>query len=81
MLLSSASGWRRGSPSTTAEGRNVPRMQAYVKAIIAILGGVSAWGITAAADNSITAVELYGLLGALATALGVYAFPNRESEG
>lgn len=55
-------------------------MKQYVKAIIAVLGGVSAWGITAAADNSITAVEVYGLLGALATALGVWAFPNGEIE-
>ena len=51
-------------------------MTPYIKAIIAVLGGVSAWGITAAADNAITQVELYGLLGTLATALGVYAFPN-----
>lgn len=53
-------------------------MAAYVKAIVAVLGGLSAWGITAAADNNITAVEVYGLLGTLATALAVYAFPNRD---
>lgn len=52
-------------------------MRAYVKTVIALLGGVSAWGITAAADNNITLVELFGLCGALGTALGVYALPNR----
>lgn len=55
-------------------------MKQYIKAIIAVLGGISAWGITAAADNAITQVELYGLLGTLATALGVYAFPNTEDD-
>lgn len=49
----------------------------YVKAIIAILGGIGTWGITAAASEGINAVEWFGLLSALSTALGVYAFPNR----
>lgn len=51
-------------------------MSKYWKTILAVLGGVSAWGITAAADDSITQVELYGLLGVLATALAVYGVPN-----
>lgn len=46
------------------------------KAIIAILGGVSSWGMTAAVDDAITQVELFGLLGVIATALGVYFYPN-----
>lgn len=54
-------------------------MSRYIKAIIALLGGVSAWGITAVSDgSSISAAELFGLLGVLATSLGVYAFPNQE---
>lgn len=56
-------------------------MSRYMKTIIAVLGGISAWGMTAAADNAITAVELFGLLGALATALGVYAIPNTPPKG
>lgn len=56
-------------------------MTRYVKTIVAVLGGVSAWGITASADNAITQVELYGLLGVIATALGVYAFPNSPPAG
>lgn len=56
-------------------------MKTYLKAIISILGGVSTWGITAAADNAITQVELFGLLGVLSTALAVYAFPNAPAEG
>lgn len=54
-------------------------MNHYMKAIVAVLGGISAWGITAAVDNSISLVELFGLLGALATALGVYAVPNKPA--
>lgn len=54
-------------------------MTRYVKAIIALLGGISAWGITAVSDGtSISAAEMFGLLGVFATSLGVYAFPNQE---
>lgn len=56
-------------------------MSRYIKTIVAVLGGISSWGITAAADDAITQVELYGLLGILATVLGVYAFPNTPPEG
>lgn len=54
-------------------------MTRYTKTIIALLGGISAWGVTAVSDGSnISAAELFGLLGVIATALGVYAFPNKE---
>ena len=56
------------------------KVKPYIKAIIAVLGGVSTWGITAASDNAITPVELFGLLGVLSTSLGVYAFPNTPEE-
>lgn len=48
----------------------------YWKAIVALLGGISAWGITAASDGAITAAEAFGLLGTLSVALGVYVVPN-----
>jgi len=51
-------------------------MKAYAKAIAGLLGAISTWGVTAAADDAINAVELFGLLGALATVLVVYAVPN-----
>lgn len=56
-------------------------MSAYIKCLCAVLGGISTWGITAASDNSINGVELFGLLGVLSTSLAVYAFPNRPTEG
>lgn len=56
-------------------------MSRYIKFITALLGGISAWGVTAAADNGIDLVELYGLLGVLATALGVFSFPNTNPDG
>ena len=57
------------------------KLSRYWKTIIAVLGGISSWGITASADNDITQVELYGLLGALATALAVYGIPNSPPSG
>lgn len=48
----------------------------YWKTIIAVLGGTAAWGITAGADNSYSQVELWGLLGAIVTAVGVFAKGN-----
>lgn len=53
-------------------------MTRYSKSIIALLGALATWGVTAAEDNSYTQVELWGLLAALATAVGVYALPNVE---
>lgn len=55
-------------------------MSNYVKLIAAILGGISTWGITAVADNSISPVELFGLLGVLSTCIAVWAFPNRPND-
>lgn len=52
-------------------------MSRYSKTIAAILGAISTWGITAAADEGINAVEWYGLLGALAAVLAVYSVPNK----
>lgn len=51
------------------------------KAIIAALLAVSTWGVTAASDGSFDAVEWFGLLGAVATAIGTYAVPNTPPEG
>lgn len=56
-------------------------MSRYVKTIAAVLGGVATWGITAASNGAIDLAEWFGLLGALGTALGVYAFPNTNPDG
>lgn len=55
-------------------------MSRYVKTIAALLGAVGTWGTTAAQDG-ISQAEYFGLLVALATALGVYAFPNTNPDG
>lgn len=56
-------------------------MNRYIKAVLATLGAVATWGITAGADEGYTDVEFYGLLAAIVTALTVYAFPNRAADG
>lgn len=56
-------------------------MSRYAKTIVAVLGAISTWGITAATEGGITAVEWFGLLGSLATVLGVYAVPNTPPAG
>lgn len=50
-------------------------MNRYAKTIAAVLGAISTWGITASPDG-ITGNEWFGLLGALAAVLAVYAVPN-----
>ena len=55
-------------------------MTKYTKAVVALLGALATWGVTAAEDGLYTQVELWGALLALATAAGVYAFPNREGD-
>lgn len=55
-------------------------MTRYLKAIAALIGGVSAWGLTAASDNAIQMAEWFGLVGVLATALAVLAVPNSQEE-
>lgn len=56
-------------------------MSRYAKALIALLGAVATWGITAAEDNAYSQVELWGALLAAVTALGVYAWPNQPPRG
>lgn len=56
-------------------------MTRYMKFIVALVGAIATWGITAAEDNTYTQVELWGALLALATAGGVYAVPNRAPFG
>lgn len=61
-------------------------MKTIAKAIVALVGAVSVWGITAATDNpdtaadegAITTVEWFTLVGALGTAAAVYVIPNRD---
>lgn len=56
-------------------------MSRYAKALVALLGALSTWGITAAEDGAYSQVELWGALLAAVTALGVYAWPNRPPDG
>jgi hypothetical protein len=50
----------------------------YTKSIIALIGALATWGVTAAEDGVYSQVELWGALLALATAAGVYALPNSD---
>lgn len=56
-------------------------MSRYAKALIALLGALATWGITAAEDNTYTQVEWWGAVLAASTALGVYAWPNQPPKG
>ena len=56
-------------------------MSRYLKTIAAMLGAISTWGITAAAEGGINSVEWFGLLGSLGTVIAVYAVPNTPPAG
>lgn len=53
-------------------------MKTVAKAIAALLGAVSVWGITAMEDSAVTGVEWFGLVAALGTVFAVWAVPNEE---
>lgn len=55
-------------------------MTRYFKFIIALLGGLSSWGVTASVDGYEDA-ELWGILAILATALAVFVVPNTPPPG
>lgn len=55
-------------------------MNKYAKTIVALLGALATWGITAGEDSVYTQAELWGGLAAVVTAVGVYFIPNREGE-
>ena len=55
------------------------KLATYRKTIVALVGGVLAWGQVAyVPDGSLSRDEWYGLAVALATALGVYGITNRQ---
>lgn len=56
-------------------------MTRYLKALVASLGAVATWGVTAASDGDYSQVELWGLAGAVATVLGTYLVPNDPPAG
>lgn len=56
-------------------------MSRYSKAVLALLGALATWGITAAEDGIYTQVELWGALLAVATAATVYLVPNSPPAG
>lgn len=47
------------------------------KALIAFLGALGTWGITAAEDSTYTQAEMWGLCAVVVTGLAVYAYPNK----
>lgn len=51
-------------------------MTRYSKAIFAAIAALATWGVTAAADGVYDQIELWSLLGVLASAVGVYVLPN-----
>lgn len=51
-------------------------MTRYAKSIVALLGAVATWGVTAGEDSTYTQVELWGALLALTTAAAVFFVPN-----
>lgn len=53
-------------------------MTKITKAIVALIGALATWGVTAAEDGVYTQVELWGALLALATAAAVWVAPNRD---
>lgn len=56
-------------------------MSRYSKTIVALLGALATWGITASEDGAYSQTELWGAVLALATAAGVYAWPNTPPAG
>lgn len=56
-------------------------MSRYAKAVSALLGAIATWGITAVADDAVSGVEWFGLLGALATVFATWAIPNDPPAG
>lgn len=56
-------------------------MTKYAKAVVALLGALATWGITAAEDGVYTQVELWGALAAVTTAVGVYVVRNKDDGG
>lgn len=56
-------------------------MSRYKKTILALLGGVVAWGLTASADSKYDQTEFWGLGAALLTAGGVYQVQNTPPKG
>lgn len=56
-------------------------MTRYTKTLVALLGALATWGLTASEDGVYSQPELWGALLALVTAAGVYAAPNRPPAG
>jgi hypothetical protein len=56
-------------------------MTRYAKTVVAVIGAISVWGVTACAADGVSMAEWFGLLGAVATSLGVYLLPNTPPTG
>lgn len=56
-------------------------MTKYAKTVIGAILALATWGITASSDGVYEQAELWGGLAAVATAVGVYLWPNRAPSG
>jgi len=50
----------------------------FNKATIAFFTALGTWGVTAFADNGVTAVEAFGLCGVVVATLGVFQVKNTD---
>lgn len=55
-------------------------MKPYAKSIVALLGALATWGLTASEDGVYTQVEIWGAVLALSTAAGVWLVPNEPDD-
>ena len=56
-------------------------MTRYAKSITALLTALGTWGVTAFADDTVSSVELFGLLGVAIATISVFAVPNSPPPG
>lgn len=56
-------------------------MSRFSKAIVAFLTSLGTWGATSFADNGVSSVEWFALLGVAVATYAVYAVPNTPPPG
>ena len=53
----------------------------YRKSIVAAIGTLVAWGLSATTDGHVTIAEWWGLVAVVGTVLGVWGIPNDMPPG